>query len=255
MINLKIKNLIEGKIFKSNNCGNFKVLEYNGTFNVIIEFLQTGYIYTTSYSNIKKGSVHDPYYPSVYNIGYFGIGKYKSRPDGGKQTVCYKRWKEIINRCYNPKCSGYNRYGGRGIKISNEWKNFQNFAEWWEENCINENFCLDKDILIKNNKIYSSETCCFVPPEINVLFTLRSYYRGEFPIGVKKSKNDTKYIAQIMKFGKKYGLGRFDTPEEAFLAYKKAKESYIKEIADLYKSQISDKVYMALYNYEVEIDD
>lgn len=120
MINLEIKKEITGKIFKSNNCGEFVVLDYNGTSNVIIKFLLTGYIKTVTLSNIKSGGVLDPFYPSVYNVGYFGEGQYKSRPDGGEQTSCYKRWKEILNRCYNKKCNGYKRYGGRGVTISEE---------------------------------------------------------------------------------------------------------------------------------------
>ena len=48
--------------------------------------------------------------------------------------------------------------------------------------------CLDKDILIKGNKIYSQDTCIFVPKAINSLFTNRKRFRGEYPIGVYKGK-------------------------------------------------------------------
>ena len=50
-------------------------------------------------------------------------------------------------------------------------------------------------------------------------------------------------------------LGGFDTPEEAFLAYKQAKEAYIKEVANKWKGQIDPKVYEALMNWNVEITD
>ena len=56
------------------------------------------------------------------------------------------------------------------------------------------------------------------------------------------------------KSKKKY-LGLYDTVEQAFEVYKRFKEKYIKEVADHYKDQIPEKLYQALYNYEVEITD
>ena len=53
----------------------------------------------------------------------------------------------------------------------------------------------------------------------------------------------------------RHKIGRFDTPEEAFYAYKQFKENYIKEVADEYKDSIPQKLYEAMYRYEVEIDD
>ena len=49
-------------------------------------------------------------------------------------------------------------------------------------------------------------------------------------------------------------LGRFDTPEEAFQAYKQVKESYIKEVAEKWKGDIDPRVYEALMNWTVEIN-
>jgi hypothetical protein len=50
-------------------------------------------------------------------------------------------------------------------------------------------------------------------------------------------------------------LGYFNTPEEAFEAYKVAKEAWIAEKANKWKDQLDSKVYDALCNYKVEIDD
>lgn len=50
-------------------------------------------------------------------------------------------------------------------------------------------------------------------------------------------------------------LGTFDTPEEAFQAFKTEKEAYIKEVADKWKGQITKQVYQAMYNYKIEITD
>ena len=55
--------------------------------------------------------------------------------------------------------------------------------------------------------------------------------------------------------GKQEHLGFFNTEIEAFNAYKQAKENYLKELANKWKSQIDERAYNALMNYEVNIDD
>ena len=82
---------------------------------------------------------------------------------------------------------------------------------------------------------------------------------GEFPIGVYKCKNNKNkpYQAHIKyKDDKNHTfLGSFETVEEAFNCYKKAKENEIKRMADYYKDKIPNKLYNALYNWEVSIND
>ena len=119
-----------------------------------------------------------------------------------------------------------------------------------------ESWQLDKDILLKRNKVYSPETCVIVPNELNCLIIKTDATRGNLPVGV--SKSGKKFMANL-RAGKENRkstyLGTFDTPEEAFKAYKLAKEEYIKVVADKYKNQITEQCYQALYNYQVEITD
>jgi hypothetical protein len=115
---------------------------------------------------------------------------------------------------------------------------------------------LDKDILIKGNKKYSPENCIFVPQRINYLFTKRDSRRGKYPIGVHYSNRDEKFVSQCMDGkGNKKGLGHYDTPLEAFQAYKVYKEKLIKQTAEEYKNKIPIELYNALINYIVEITD
>ena len=136
----------------------------------------------------------------------------------------------------------------KDVTVCEEWHNFQNFAKWFEDNYV-EGFELDKDILVKGNKIYSPETCCFVPKEINSLF--KNYNNNLLPTGISYDKINKKYKVSIRINGKMKTKGRYVTVEEAFKVYKTAKETYIKEVADKWKEQISDKVYQAMYNYKL----
>ena len=212
------------------------------------------------YRHFKKGNVRCPYERRIFNIGYLGEGKYKSK-ENGKNTRVYDTWHNMLQRCYDEKYQKkYPTY--IGCRASEEFHNFQNFGDWNSKNYYEiegEQMCLDKDILVKHNKIYSPETCVFVPQTINKLFTKRQNDRGESVIGT--SPIDGKYRARCYMINLETGkskceyLGLFDTQEKAFKIYKYYKEKNIKMVADYFREQIPDKLYDALYNYEVEIDD
>lgn len=196
------------------------------------------------------------YRPTIYGIGYLGEGKYKPS-NNGEITHCYRVWRAIIQRCYDEKFHK-RQPTYKDCRVSEEWLNFQNFAKWYEENYYEiegEKMQLDKDILIKGNKIYSPSTCIFVPSKINVLFTKANRIRGELPIGVYFDKEKNKYRSQCYINNKKVRLGRYKTIEEAFLVYKNFKENHIKEIAEYYRDYIPNELYQAMINYEVEITD
>lgn len=248
------KNRVGEKYF-TNEGYEIEIIEYMSSENCTIKFNDQLYIRNILYDSIKRGSVKNPYHPSVYGIGYLGEGKYKSKIDG-VTTKFYSVWFGVIQRGYCKNFKNRNT-SYKECNVNKSWHNFQVFAEWYEKNYkpYMEKWHLDKDILVKSNKIYSPETCCFVPQEINKLFTKSEKTRGDCPIGVKYSKRREKYLSSISINKRVIHLGAFGTPQEAFLAYKTAKEAYIKEVANEWKDKISEKVYQALINYQVEITD
>ena len=180
-----------------------------------------------------------------------------------KKTKCYMTWVNMLNRCYDTKRHEKQPTYKHCI-VCNEWLNFQNFAKWYKDNYYEikgQKMCLDKDILYKGNKIYSPDNCIFVSNDINVLFTKHDKDRGDYPIAVSYHKQNDKFESTCSVYdfkenkSKNKYLGLYDTPEKAFEVYKQYKEKYIKEVADHYKNQIPEKLYYALYNYEVEITD
>lgn len=241
-----------------NNFGSKMIItKYNSTRDIDVYFPEYEYtINHVQYGNFKKGKISCPYERRTYGIGYLGEGKYK-KSENGKETKCYTIWAHMLERCCDNKFKE-KRPTYKECEVCEEWHNFQTFAQWYENNYyeIPDDFmCLDKDILIKGNKVYSPKTCVFVSNEINLLFIKCNNSRGDLPIGVTYSKSDDVYISRC-RFGDKLKhLGCYDTSQEAFQVYKEYKEKYIKQVADKYKEYIPQKLYNAMYNYEVEIDD
>lgn len=169
---------------------------------------------------------------------------------------CYMSWYNILTRCYDPVTQS-KEPTYKGCSICNEWKLLSNFKEWFDNpaNGYQKGYALDKDILVKGNKIYSPDTCCFVPQPINSVLTNRQRFRGDYPVGVILFKG--RYRASLMYEGKRHHLGLYPTPEAAYLAYKKAKEQYVMELAEKYykEGKITERVYHALLAYRVEITD
>ena len=244
-----------GKICKSKSSGDFKILKYNNNRNVEVQFLKTGYEATIELVQVKRGNVKDPYSPSVYGVGILGT-KYPSTING-IHTKEYKLWQNMLVRCYSDS-SKKRRPTYEGCEVSDNFKNYEYFYEWCHKQIgfSNQDWHLDKDLLVKGNKVYSENTCVFLPKEINSLLTKREASRGEHLIGVSWDKRDMAFISRVNKnTGKSEYLGYFNTELEAYNAYKTAKESFIKEQAEKWKSQIDERAYEALMNYTVETTD
>ena len=167
----------------------------------------------------------------------------------------YQRWTRLLRRCYDPKYT--NRFPTyQQCSVCDEWLVFSNFKAWFDDNYI-EGYEIDKDIIGGNSKVYSPETCCFVPQEINKLLIKADSRRGQYPIGVSYHKKKNKYRVCLAHKSKILHIGYFNTVEEAFNAYKADKEAYIKAIAKEYyvQGKISKQVFEALLNYKVKISD
>ena len=244
-----------GEIRKSNSCGLMKIIEYNGFKDITVKF-KTGFTIKTQYNTFKQGRLKDPLFPSVYGIGYIGIGKYTSYVNHIR-SLEYNTWCNMIRRCYNPYAINKRRTY-QDITICKNWFNFQNFAEWFGKNYYEipeERIELDKDLIKRDNKIYCPEFCSFVPRSINTLLVKCDESRGEYPIGVCFNKKSNKYISQIHTNGKLKYLGQFTSSMKAFTAYKIAKEKQIKIMANKYKEYLPNQVYIYLINYEILITD
>lgn len=141
----------------------------------------------------------------------------------------------------------------------NAFASFQEFADWAtaQPGYGNDGWSIDKDLLIKGNKVYSKETCVFVPMEINNSLTNHRRHRGPLPVGVCKDseRKNPLYRAYINENGKSKRIGAFKTIDQAFYAYKVEKEAALRRLAEKYKEAIDPRAFAALMSYQIEITD
>jgi hypothetical protein len=249
----------EGETIRNKYGSNMTIVEYINTQDITVKF-DNGQILKSNYSNFKKGTIKSLYDKSICNIGYIGEGKYQCWNNKNK-TKPYICWCSMFTRCYNEN-QRYMNPTYKDCTVAEEWHNFQNFAKWFYENYYevdDERMDLDKDILVKGNKVYSPEACIFVPKDINSLFVNRQGDRGNYPLGISKAYKSGFVATCSIYDNNKYiikRIGKFNSIEDAFYSgYKPFKENYIKQVADKYKDQIPKKLYDAMYNWVVEITD
>jgi hypothetical protein len=247
-----------GDIFETNLNGKLEVVNYKSALEVTVRFLNTGYETTVEASQIRTGEVRDWVLPKAFGIGVMEDVDISLRDAYPKHK---QLWQNMLSRCYNNNTTYVGKY--ESCSVSDHFLHFKNFRLWCDDQVgFNEKdnkgkaFALDKDVLIKGNLLYSENTCCFVPREINNLLLTSKRVRGDLPIGVQRTKTKVvRFLATLSKNGTPRKLGVYNTPEEAFLAYKQAKEAYIKDAANKWKDKIDPRAYNALMNYQVEITD
>lgn len=246
----RIKNR-NNEVYTSKQGDKVVIINYKNAhdFDLLYEdgHTQHCYNYRTKENVINKNR------PTVYGVGYLGIGRYDTN------HISYHIWCLMLDRCYNN--DGRYSITYEDCFVCEEWLNFQNFAKWYETAVceIDEKLELDKDIKCKGNKIYCPQYCLLVPKTINKMFVKQQNKRGSLPIGVSLNKRDNKLEVRCRNplDNKKYFLGYFDVNdiENAFKAYKDYKEVVIQQLAEFYKNNIPLELYEAMLSYKVERGD
>lgn len=161
------KSIEIGSVYSSNSFGDFEVLNYKNSRNVVIRFLNTGSIGTVTAGQIRNGQVRDYYTPTVYGVGILGKGVPCSV--NNKATREYTLWNNMLDRCYGNVYPTY-----ENVTVCDRWLNYQNFYKdiqelqgydlWLNDN----NYQLDKDKLSGDTKQYNIDNCCFITSSENV---------------------------------------------------------------------------------------
>ena len=164
---------------------------------------------------LRKGEFLNVYSPSVYGVGYMGLGDFVSSVDGVK-TLEYSTWKDMMKRCYGKDQGSY-----AAVTVTKEWHNFQNFAQWHRDNYV-DGYHLDKDLKDYDARIYSPETCVFIPAWLNAYIVNRvvKSKSGEKGVILTPANKFQVYVADF-RSADRHGvyLGTFDNIKEAKAAY------------------------------------
>lgn len=170
-------------------------------------------------------------------------------------------WNKISARCL---AGGKYQLGNPAyVGTTNGFDDFQQFAEWCNEqpgyssfDAEGFRFEIDKDILVPGNKVYSPDTCCFVPKRINSLLTSSSSARGEYPIGVSYVKRRGVFMAYCKDGAGMTFLGHFSDPMLAHQAWQIKKRDVITSAALDYQAMVgsSIRVYESLIWRAEKID-
>ena len=177
-------------------------------------------------------------------------GKVRSK---GELMDSYKYWVRMIKRCYDERELA-KRPSYKDCSVCDEWLLFSNFKKWFDDpaNGYKKGYQLDKDILCEGNRVYSPETCCFVPCVLNNQFRAKVWADNGLSAGVYYREETKKYYSAFMFDNKQTFLGTFDTENEASQAYILAKEKSIHDYAQkmFNDGNITEKVYNALMKYK-----
>lgn len=238
-----------------------RIVEYINSRNIVVEF-QDEYKFRVhnNYGNFQRGSIKNPFHPSIYGVGITG-NKYL-RSINCKMTKEYDTWIHILQRCFDDRLKE-KQPSYIDKECCEEWLYYPNFYEWlhsqsnFDKWYNGKRWAIDKDILVKGNKVYSPDVCCLIPQNVNCLFLKREAERGVYPIGVSYKNEGFLASCHNPFTNRREELGYYSTPEKAFYAYNDYKEKLIKQVAQIEydKGNITKECYDAMMNYEVEITD
>lgn len=155
-----------GCVHKTKGRGLVRVVEYRKAVDIEIEFIDTGYRCISNSSALRRGAdLRDPLAISVFGVGRIGIGPHAAHSKG-KDTQEFQIWRAMLRRCYYKRPDGTTKWATYYgiVTVCHEWLTFQTFAKWYKDNHPNDGatYDLDKDILIRGNKVYGPDACKFV---------------------------------------------------------------------------------------------
>lgn len=235
-----------GDVVSTNKGGVCEVVKISGARDIIVEFLdEYKHRVKVTAQQIREGTIGNPYHPSIYGVGFHGIGKYTATI-GGKTTSSYQTWSNMMLRCYD-ETKRETAPSYKDVTVCEEWHCYQNFAEWYENHRFyGRGYQLDKDILIEGNRVYRPEACTLVPRQLNNLLTDSAATRGEYKIGVTYHKVEGAFRARVSVKGVSKFIGRYNTEDEAHKAYIVEKKRYLRDMAIEYHGKIEPKVFESL---------
>ena len=232
-----MSNIKVSEKFNTRNHGIVTVLDYIDCSNVLIKFENSGAIKTVRADHLRCGNIKDQTQPTVYGVGVVG----ENFDKGESHSLTYNTWNGMLQRCYDPKLKQRRKTYERCF-VDTVFLDYEYFKEWChnQKGFGNKGWNLDKDILSNEVKVYSPDTCCFIPPEINSMFAGFSSERKKH-IGVFENNSGNFYVRTLIN-GVKKSLGTFPTKDEAEKVHKAEKRRKILLVLDEWEDELDVRV-------------
>lgn len=170
-----MRSKYEGAVFNT-KYGKAKVLEFNSYNDVVVQFVESGYIRKAGIDSLKADKVRDKSATLVQGVGK-NDGTYPSRINKIK-TREYRLWENMLIRACNSKFKATNTTY-KDVTISENFLDYSYFYDWCQkqEGFNNQDWQLDKDL--RSSFLYSEDSCVFLPREVNNLLATiehKGYY-------------------------------------------------------------------------------
>ena len=232
-----------GTVFRNKVGDECFIINVENSKQVTVMFYD-GYYTTTQMSNVRKGSVKNPFSKRSRFHG-FGVTDVPAMVNGTRNKYA-RLWESMISRVYSGKDKAYD-----GVTIDEDWALLSNFLKDVTsfKGCnkvISDGWVLDKDILSGDEKVYSKNTCCFVPPEINSFMVSFGKPKGKYKMGVHFCNREKKFVSQGYKNKKQVCLGYFNNEDDAHSAYIENKREQLQHLLSKWKDDLDDKVIESL---------
>lgn len=166
------------------------------------------------------------------------------------RTNLGRYWTDMQARC---KINGSKQAKNPSyIGCINLFSDFQDFANWATTQVgFDLGYHLDKDLLSKEGKVYSKDTCLFLPSALNLSISSRKRLGKVEPVGVYLHKASGKYLARVQR---NYLYGDtisklFENTEEAREWYVKEKKMYLLKLLNLFEEKMENKAVEAFTFY------
>lgn len=236
-----------GTQFITKSSGVCTVIKYENSRSIYVMF-EDGTVTRVSGGNLCSGSVSNPNRPTVFG---FGINDVEIKDYTDKRYVL---WHSIIRRSYS-EVYHKNKPTYKDVSVCENWKYLSNFIRDVEQMpnfdmALSENWELDKDLLGGDKRLYSKDTCCFLPRELNTLFN-RESSKG-LKTGVSYNKRLGKFVSSINKGRGSKHIGVYLTEDEAHYSYCKEKQKHLDSLILKYEDKLPDNVKLKLKDWFIK---
>lgn len=241
-----------GDILVSKTYGIYEITAKNED-RIFVKFHNTGYECDFNRTVLYGNQVKDYMQPTVFGVGY--LGEPTINDCDPTKLLIIKLWRGMFSRCYDVKKLN-ERATYRDCTINKEWHSLANFKRWclsqFDAGHYQSGWELDKDLLVRGNKVYGPDTCCFLPERLNQLQQVKKDSEYNWLPGVNFDKARGKFKAEVNFDSVRHYLPRRETELESFLDYKELKEKLVQADAENWKDKIHPSAYESLKNYSLD---